>query len=469
MSDLLSDQRAKDLLAADPSVVNGLVVMFREVAAQAQATADGLRGAAGDANWTGSAADAFRHGLGKLPDDLAKVTSSYQEAADGLNAFEGELSSLKPAFQSIVSQLQGAHSQLAGAQSQLQSAQSALSTAQAQAVAKSFSSPLTPLAPVPLNSPLHTAVNAASGAVSNAQGEIAALTSRGFRLLDEFEGARGSAQGRVSSASQVPPHRGFWDSVFHDVGNWLSDAGHFLVDVGKGIFNSVTGTWSAIENFANHPTWANFGKLAADVAVDASIVVLAAAAPEALGLVGAEIGAEGATAEGVSLAARLAALGTNAETVATGATGAKAAADFMQGHYADGTIDLAFLAAPHGDNVVNAFGFGDRAAESAAGTAEDLSTFSWFTDRGLTAGEAMSLMSDGEVRSVLDNVNDVTSKAGVASATRSAVAAATKSARVAAGVGRPVAFALDSVKDKVQEGTQKAAEHLLHPETTTCP
>jgi hypothetical protein len=365
MSDLLGDQRAKDLLAADPGMVHELVAMFRAVATQAHVTGDGLRGAAGDASWTGNAADAFRQGLGKLPDDLGKVTSSYQEAADALGSFEGELSSLKPAFQSIVSQLQSAQSQLTSAQSQLTSAQSALSTAQAQATAKSFSSPLAPLVPVPASSPLTTAVNAASGAVSNAQGDLASLTARGFQLLDEFDSARSSAQGRVSHASHVPPHRGFWDSLFHSVGN-------FLVSVGKFIIEPVLDLPSAIANFAQHPSLETFGKLAEDVggtALLAATVLAPFAAPELAAADAAVAGTDAATAatEG-GLTLQGVVDGTNMVAGNAGklAATANVAQDAQHNNYGAAAIDTTFGALPDASNVL---GIGDSAVQQAEGTA----------------------------------------------------------------------------------------------------
>ncbi|HWF52880.1 MAG TPA: hypothetical protein VG294_19705 [Solirubrobacteraceae bacterium] len=363
MSDLRADQRAKDLLAADPGVINELVAMFRTVAAQAQTTADGLRGAAGDATWVGNAADAFRHGVGRLPDDLGKVTSSYQEAADALGAFEGEVSSLKPAFQSILSQLQSAQSQLATAQNQLAGAQSALNTAQAQATAKSFTSPLSPLVIVPTSSPLHTAVNAASGAISNAQGEIDALTSRGFQLLAEFASGRGHAQGRVSAASSVPPHRGFWDNLWHGVSN-------FFIGIGKFIIKPVLDLPHAIADFAEHPSLETFGKLAEDVAgtaLLAATVLAPFAAPELAAADAAEAtAAAGTVTEG----------GVTLQKVVNGATwlagnggkvaaGSNAAIDLQHGNYEAATVDTTFGAVPDASNVL---GIGDRAVAQAEGT-----------------------------------------------------------------------------------------------------
>ena len=294
-ADPRNDPRADDLLSADPGVVSTLASTFRTVAMQAQGAADGLRGAQGDATWTGPAATAFRQGVGKLPGDLGKATSSYQEAGDALTVYEGELSSLQPAFRSVVSQLGSADAQLAGAQSNLSFAQSALGAAQAKLTQSAINHPLSPLQSVPANSPLVSAVGTANAAVSNAQGNIDGLSARGFHILDEFDTARNAAKGKVDSASQVPPQPGFWDSLFHDVGNFLGGAVHFVEGIGAGIWNSVTGTVSAFENFVNHPSLATFGQLASDVTVDAGIVLLAATAPEALGLVGgAEVLAEGA-------------------------------------------------------------------------------------------------------------------------------------------------------------------------------
>ncbi|MDQ6775290.1 MAG: hypothetical protein M3071_03500 [Actinomycetota bacterium] len=362
MSDLLGDQRAKDLLAADPGVVHQLVAMFGVVAAQAQTTGDGLKGAVGDENWTGGAAEAFKHGVGsKFPDELGKVTSSYREAADALGAFEGQLSSLKPAFQSIVSQLQSLQSQLASAQSQLSSAQSALGTAQAQAVNRSFTAPLSPPASVPLTSPLYTAVNAAAGTVNNLNGEIGSLTGRGFQLLDDFDSARGAAQDRVSHAAQVPPHRGWWQSALNVV-----------VSIGKFIIHPLTDLPSAVANFYSHPGWETLGKLTEDVAGTALLVatvVAPFAAPELLAADAAEAtaaeGAAAATEGGLTLQGAV----DITNGVANYGTKAAAAINVVQdvkGHNLNAAvIDTTFGALPDASNYL---GIGDQQVKQAEGT-----------------------------------------------------------------------------------------------------
>jgi len=475
------DSRAQALLSADPGLVNSLVIMFQGVAQQAQDTSDGLRGVEGKVTWTGGAADAFDVRVGKLPGDLGKVTSSYQEAADALNGYESQVSILKSGFQNVASQLASANAQLAGSQAQLASAQATLALAKAtkEIVALSPFSPSPFPAPIPSGSPLITAVNGANGAVQNAQGDIATLSSLGFKLLDEFDNSRTTAKGRVAGASKVPPQASFWDRAWHDIGNWAIDTGHFLAAVGKGIFDSVGGTVGAFQNFVNHPTLANFGKLASDVAVDASIVVLAAAAPEAFGLVAAaeataEATAEGAAEEGVGFAARLAAMGAPAQDVATVAGSANADAELLQGHFANYGVDAAFAYLPGGDDLSSALGVGEKTVEETVSNAGAMETYQFFTDHGFTPGEAMSLMTDDEVHSVLHDVTNLDDRAEVASATQNATQAAQKAAKNAARIGAPVAFSADSIKDKLGERTQEKLGELLHPPTTppnacTCP
>ncbi|HEY5316981.1 MAG TPA: hypothetical protein VIJ20_03315, partial [Solirubrobacteraceae bacterium] len=314
-------------------------------------------------------AAAFKSGLGKLPDELGKVTSSYQEAADGLNAFEMELASLKPAFQNIVSQLQAAHSQLANAQSSLSSAQSSLSTAQNKLNAQNISQPLTPFKSVPLSSALNTAVSAASGAVSNAQGEIASLTSQGFSILDAFGSARDSAQGKVSSASHVPPHRSWLDGALHWVGNVMNF-----------ILSPIEDLPGAIANFANHPSLSTFGKVAEDVggtALLAATVLAPFAAPELVAADGAvdgsEAGVDGVAAATDEAGASAASKGLNLQQVVNGANGlakgggivsgsANVIDDLEHGDYAEAELDAGLMLAP---GAADTAGIGDEQVKEA--------------------------------------------------------------------------------------------------------
>jgi hypothetical protein len=382
MSDLLSDPRGKDLLAAQPEVISDLATMFHGVATTAESTAGGLRGASGDANWTGSAANAFRQGLGQVPDQLGKVSSSYHEAAAALSGFEAEVYSLKPAFQSIVSQLGPAQAQLANAQSSLTSAQNSLGQAQSSAMAKTMENPLKPPTTVPLSSPLHDAVNTATGVVSSAQEQISSLTSRGFNLLDEFDSARGAAQGRVSTAAHVPPHPGFWDSVFGGIG-------HFLAGVGSFIIKPVEDLPGAIAAVASDPgNLGNWGKLAEDVAGTAMLaatILAPFAAPELIAADaatdGAAAGAEGASEAAADVAEEGASKGLSLQDVVDGANTTSrwaartagtldAADDTEHGDFGEAALDGGLAWLPDSTEPSNMIGEGDQAVEAAKGTSE---------------------------------------------------------------------------------------------------
>jgi len=259
----------------------------------------------------------------------------------------------------------------------------------------------------------------------------------------------------------------------------MTDAGKFVVDVAKGIGNSVASTIPDLEKFIQDPTLANFGKLAGDVAVDASIVVLLAAAPEALGVIGAaevaaDAAADGAAEESVGFLARaggaLASTGSPAADVAEEASVLKADSDLLQGHYADAAVDLVFARLPDGDDVADMAGIGDEAAEGAKTTSEALQTYKeLFVDRELEPGVALAMMTDGEVDAVLHSVEDITDPGQVVAATDQATTQAVSKARIAAAAGRPVAFAADSILDHTSDAASDKLRGVLHPKPSTCP
>ena len=70
--------------------------------------------------------------------------------------------------------------------------------------------------------------------------------------------------------------------MLSDVGNWMSDAGHFFSAVGKGIYHGVIGLPGAVVAFVEHPSWKTFANLAEDVAITASVVLLVTGVGELL-------------------------------------------------------------------------------------------------------------------------------------------------------------------------------------------
>jgi uncharacterized protein YukE len=156
MSDPLADPRAGDLLSAIPDQVGVLAANFRTAAAESQSTATGLAAAQHDATWTGRAADAFRRAIGRLPSELGKVQTGFQEVASALSAYEPELAHIRAAFVRTVAQL--ADAELAAVRSERWLPERRLG------------------------------------------GEIADLRQKAFALLDEFASARSACSAAIAAA-----------------------------------------------------------------------------------------------------------------------------------------------------------------------------------------------------------------------------------------------------------------------------
>jgi uncharacterized protein YukE len=394
MSDPLSDPRAADLLSADPGEVWVLAALFRQVGGEAQGIASALRGAPNQATWTGGAANAFRANVGQLPGELDKVQQSYEDVGAALSAYEGELAEVKPAFQRLAEQLGGARGALGGAQGQLANAQGNLTIQLSAPHAKS---------PSPAVQSAHDAVQAASGTVSRLQGEVSGLEAQGFALLNQFQGARDGCQSKVSSACSLAPHQSWWDHFVSDVGNWMTDAGHFFKAIGMGIWNGVTGLPGALVDWVEHPSWKTFAKLAEDIAITASVVLLVTGVGEWL------LPEEGLLAAGFSAVNDAAdAVATGASLDAAGAEGGQAADDALHGNYSAAEGDLVAggldllttlpgaMGAPElGDALPSA-----RAADAAEEDAGVVKAFEASRAAGKTPAQALLAMSS-EDRSVV--------------------------------------------------------------------
>jgi uncharacterized protein YukE len=423
MSDPLSDPRAADLLSADPGEVWMLAALFRQVGGEAQAIAGALRGAPNEATWTGAAASAFRRTVGQLPGELDKVQQSYEDVAGALDTYESELAQVKPAFQRVAEQLGSVRTALGGAQTQLAGAESNLTNALGAPHAKPSS---------PAVQSAHDAVQSASGTVTRLQGEVSGLEAQGFALLGQFQGARDRCTGKVSSACSLAPHQSWWDSLMSDVGNFMSGAGHFFEAIGLGIYHGVTGLPGALVDWVEHPSWKTFAKLAEDVAITASVVLLVTGVGEAL------LPEEGLLAAGLSAANDAAdAVATGASLDGAGAYGVGAVDDALHGNYSAAEGDAVNMGLNLLTTVPGAMGapeLGDvlpsaRAADAAEEDAGVLKAFgqsvsggrSWtqsllsmpseersaiLQDAGLPGGTKLSDLSQAAQAKVLQNLRD---------------------------------------------------------------
>ena len=305
-----------------------------------------MRGANGDGTWTGSAADAFRTQLGKLPGDLDKVQQSYGEVGAALSAYATGLEPIQTQFRSLASQLTATRSNLSSAQSNLSTAKSNLSTATSAAHATSST-------PAVVNA--HTALSSASGAVNNLQGQVSGLESRGYHLLDEFDTIRGHARSTVSSAAGIAPSQGWFSSMMHSIGNFMGGVGHLFAGIGEDVWKSAKSLPSDVAHVIEHPTnlhdWAKLGEDAATVAGAVAVVAAVVICPaDALGLEALADGAE--------------AIEGGAVTVATYAQGEKTVAD--TGLMAEGKGSLSEV----GSDVVGLAI--DRVEPGTAGAEEDV-------------------------------------------------------------------------------------------------
>jgi len=423
-----NDPRANELLSADLGTINRLVIDLREVAGTAQMTAAGLRGARGDATWTGTAATAYRDDLGRFPAQLDMVSASYQEAGDALDNYEGLLSTVQPAFKSICQQYADAQTQLTNQTGHFNKLYNEVTADEAK----------DPSHATPLH--LDDAYVKAMYAVDNTQNELSQLSNAGFKLLQEFEDGRSSAKGRVSSASQVPPRPSSPGAV-SQFGNFMAGVGvtifDGLVDAGKGLVNEVAGTITAAENFANHPSLSNFANLAGHVAIDGGIIVTAAGGLEAVGVVvDAGDGIDAAIVAG---------------RVAKGASAAQAAAEVAEGKTTSGIIDGVMADVPDASEVFRV----EKAAEEAIEQEHALSIYVAASKAGASSSEALDAVPASErqfATHALAFDNPEQNEQALADATEKAAEEQQQAARIAT----PLDAAAEKGKERLADGIKNA-------------
>ncbi|MDQ6744871.1 MAG: hypothetical protein M3Z27_02455 [Actinomycetota bacterium] len=200
MGDPRSDPRALRLLAVKVSEVEALVAACRRLADEAGSATSGLRGAAHDGTWSGHAADAYRHALGKLPAKLSQVHTAYTEAGDALDRYAWELAPLQTGFLSIAQQLQAEQASLARANARLAGARSTLNQATSQVVMVGALPGVGQSAQAALTN-AQDAVQAAGSDAANAQGQVSALERQGYQILEDFDNVRHQARGAVDHAA----------------------------------------------------------------------------------------------------------------------------------------------------------------------------------------------------------------------------------------------------------------------------
>ncbi|MCW2541296.1 MAG: hypothetical protein JWN95_3021 [Frankiales bacterium] len=86
-----------------------------EAAATAKTDLNGLKDKTDDAVWRGKSADEFKDKIGDVPNELDKLSNSYQKAADGFSAYISSVNGIKHSASSLASKIRGAQSTYEGA------------------------------------------------------------------------------------------------------------------------------------------------------------------------------------------------------------------------------------------------------------------------------------------------------------------------------------------------------------------
>lgn len=348
MSDPLTDPRAVKLLSALPGEIEALGQRCTLLACQAHDTGAGVRGAAGQAQWTGDAANIFRHWATKLPANLDHMYSAYSSASNALDNYAMNLTGLQQRFTALVAELKGAQATLNQATGGLANANQALTQA---SIAQPMLNGLTGVPQINPQAGLanaQDAVSAATGAVNHAQDQLHQLQQQAFKVLDQFDTDRGQATHGLISAIELMPQnqetlpQTTADKVIMGLGPGIVDAAKRL----PGDFQKVYDTGGDPKALAQ--LGADFGTVVGTVGLAAAVLLCPV---DAAGAVGA--------AEVLATAGRAAGVAGN------GALAVQTAGDI--GQLENGQGDVYALAGDGASAVIGQTGLrGTAAANSAA-------------------------------------------------------------------------------------------------------
>jgi cell wall-associated NlpC family hydrolase len=191
--DPLSDPRAEDLLAAVPADVSTLATAFHTAAQEAAMTATGLLAAREDGTWTGHAASAFRDSIGQVPGELEHIKRGYAAVATALSDYEVTLALVQSDFVRVVGQLNDLDTQIGTARTAATTAQTGMTPGHPMTFAQLRQAEL--------------AIAQTRHALEGYHAQAAALRSRAFILLEEFDTGRELCRATVAAAQRTAPVR----------------------------------------------------------------------------------------------------------------------------------------------------------------------------------------------------------------------------------------------------------------------
>jgi cell wall-associated NlpC family hydrolase len=196
ITDPLTDPLAAALRNARPDDLALLQRDFLNAAEQARRTGRGLTQAAGDAQWTGAAADAFRTAVGELPTHLEAIDAGYSSVASALSSYIDRVQQYQSQFAGDTAQLEEAQVRQDGQQETYDTARAAFDKVLHGAPGPGHAAAL---------SRAQGELNAAQRQLDYWNGQVSQLTSRAAEVLEDFLMSRETCRHLVSLAASAAP------------------------------------------------------------------------------------------------------------------------------------------------------------------------------------------------------------------------------------------------------------------------
>jgi hypothetical protein len=212
-----------------PDEVGALSRELRKIADHVTDCKNQLSAAAGNVDWTGGAADAYRDKLGSLPEELEKVCVSYGEVSWALWSYEGSLRDLQARSNRAATRARDAQYRL---------------DLVARAKRSGHHDPR-------LDAEEHAA-----------HAQLNAARREAGNIYAAFQDAAGTCCKRILHAGRDGLHNSFGSAFERYI---VHDAGGFLWDVGKAVVFPITDLADALVELAADPSWAALSRVLEDV------------------------------------------------------------------------------------------------------------------------------------------------------------------------------------------------------------
>ena len=196
ITDPLTHPLADELRSARPDDLRLLHTDYLRAAEQARTTSQGLTRAAADTQWTGSAADAFRAAVGRLPAHLEAIEAGYANVASALSHYIDRVTEYQSQYSGYAPQLEEAQMRRAGMQSSFDEAR--------RGFEKVLNAPGGPGHAAALAT-AQAAMNSARHQLDYWTGRASQLTSRTVEVLEDFLETRETTRHLVTLAASAAP------------------------------------------------------------------------------------------------------------------------------------------------------------------------------------------------------------------------------------------------------------------------